>query len=828
MASLVIDLLMKTGQLETDAKRAEDIVKRRTKAMKASFVTMASEIKMLMGGVFAGIGVEQFVSKVVTIQREFDVLNASLITITGSQNQASQAFAWIKKFAADTPYSLAQVTSAFIKLKSLGLDASQSSLKSYGNTAAALGKDLNQLIEAVADATTGEFERLNEFGITAKQQGDKVSLTFQGLTKTIGNNAKEIAQYLTDLGNHNFADAMNRRMSTLDGALSNLGDSWDQLFLTISKQGIGDFIETQVRKASQALGDFDKIIQLLNAQNKTTGFNQAQPEGNWMTEVGQGAMAAWETITAAKDQAMAVSEGLGAAGNSFLRGNLEEAKIMLQMLDEDSAKIKKRLEDSLDAIIDFKTTNIPITKYDTTYPSSQTGVGGETPEQAKKRAEAEKERLKIMEEGKKVYDDTRTAAEKLAIEMDRLLKLKEAQAISEETYQRAIQETNDAINEPMRKEGEAVYEKTRTAAENLAIELEKLNKLKQQGFINEETYQRARTEAQNILNEDIENIKKREAEKQKAIKESRESLYAGLLGEEEAIRKSYEKRKEEILEFTQITEDERSDLMKRLNSKLQEDLAELDKDKKKGFWATWLEESEITLNSFDEMAASAAENFSTSFGDAFEKMIFDSESVGDALSTMAETMARSVINALGQMAAQWVAYQLVQKLMGSATATTAATAQTFNALSSQQMAALNSFASTAAIPVVGPAMAPAAAAAAIAATSPYVATIASLGAAAAAARATGGPVMGSTPYLVGERGAELFVPNTSGAIVPNDKLGGGNITVNLIENTKKAGTTEQKQTNGRRELDVFVADLLGDGPRSKAIQRSFGLQRRGY
>jgi hypothetical protein len=51
-------------------------------------------------------------------------------------------------------------------------------------------------------------------------------------------------------------------------------------------------------------------------------------------------------------------------------------------------------------------------------------------------------------------------------------------------------------------------------------------------------------------------------------------------------------------------------------------------------------------------------------------------------------------------------------------------------------------------------------------------------------KAAGGPVSGGTTYLVGERGPELFMPSSSGSIVPNNRLGGGgggavyNITVN--------------------------------------------------
>lgn len=41
-----------------------------------------------------------------------------------------------------------------------------------------------------------------------------------------------------------------------------------------------------------------------------------------------------------------------------------------------------------------------------------------------------------------------------------------------------------------------------------------------------------------------------------------------------------------------------------------------------------------------------------------------------------------------------------------------------------------------------------------------------------AGRAAGGPVTGNTPYVVGEKGPELFVPKSSGTIIPNDKMSG--------------------------------------------------------
>ena len=43
-------------------------------------------------------------------------------------------------------------------------------------------------------------------------------------------------------------------------------------------------------------------------------------------------------------------------------------------------------------------------------------------------------------------------------------------------------------------------------------------------------------------------------------------------------------------------------------------------------------------------------------------------------------------------------------------------------------------------------------------------------------RASGGPVMQNKPYIVGERGPELMVPNGSGTIIPNEQLGMGRTT----------------------------------------------------
>ena len=43
----------------------------------------------------------------------------------------------------------------------------------------------------------------------------------------------------------------------------------------------------------------------------------------------------------------------------------------------------------------------------------------------------------------------------------------------------------------------------------------------------------------------------------------------------------------------------------------------------------------------------------------------------------------------------------------------------------------------------------------------------------------GGPVSGGVPYLVGEKGPEIFVPASAGSIVPNDKMSKYSGTTNI-------------------------------------------------
>ena len=211
------------------------------------------------------IGFAKLASDFVEVNKQFQSLQASLVTVTGSSQNAGTAFKALSAFASSTPFQLTEVTQAFIKMQSLGLKPTEETLQSFGNTASAMGKSLNQMVEAVADATTGEFERLKEFGIKSKQQGDQVSFTFQGVTTTVAKSADAIKGYLEGIGNVQFAGAMEKQMNTLGGALSNLEDAYQTLLFNAGEAGgANDQLGESIRDLSKLLSAPSTVDALAN------------------------------------------------------------------------------------------------------------------------------------------------------------------------------------------------------------------------------------------------------------------------------------------------------------------------------------------------------------------------------------------------------------------------------------------------------------------------------------------------------------------------------------------------------------------------------------
>lgn len=250
-----------------------------------------------LGGMIGGaIGIGAATGAAMSVfetAKSYESLKASLVSATGSAEGANRQFKQLQDFAKTTPYSLEESVKGFVRLKNLGLDTSERSMRSFGNTAGAMSKSMMDMIEAVADASTGEFERLKEFGIKASKEGDNVTFTFQGVKKTVKNDAKSIQKYLVDLGETKFGGGMALQSKTIGGAMSNLQDSLDQAKFAMWQSGMGEAVTNIVKGFTQVVEQSKPLmVQFgLLAKNNLPGIFKALGEAMPLVSFGLGVMA---------------------------------------------------------------------------------------------------------------------------------------------------------------------------------------------------------------------------------------------------------------------------------------------------------------------------------------------------------------------------------------------------------------------------------------------------------------------------------------------------------------------------------------------------------
>jgi hypothetical protein len=204
---------------------------------KQSGDKMSGSLSKIGGAIAAAFSVQALISfsrQVIEVRSQFERFEAVLGNTLGSKGQAKMIMGEIKQMAADTPFQVTELTDAFVRLTNYGMQPSIEEMRLLGDVSAAVGKSVLQFSEAIADAATGQFERLKEFGIKAAKEGDKVTFTFKGQSKTVEYTNDAIKKYLLSLGElEGVSGSMQVQMDTLGGKVSNLGDSWDSLLNTI-------------------------------------------------------------------------------------------------------------------------------------------------------------------------------------------------------------------------------------------------------------------------------------------------------------------------------------------------------------------------------------------------------------------------------------------------------------------------------------------------------------------------------------------------------------------------------------------------------------------
>lgn len=269
---------------------------------------------------------------VIGLAAEFEQFQIVLENTEGSAAKAKKAMAWVKQFATTTPYEVAEVMEAFVALKAYGLDPTDGSLRSIGNAASGMSKGLMEAVEMLADAQTGEFERLRSFGLRASAAGNKVTLSYvkngKEMKVTTEKNAIAIKKAITSIFDSKFEGMMDRQSKSIKGLWSNLKDMLANFQLDVAAGGTFDFVKGKLQKL------LDKVNEL--ARNGTLA-SWAKKISAWLEDVGTKAAAFIENTDWAK-VAGAVGE-VARAVWLLARGLLAVARIAPQAMSSTSGGI---------------------------------------------------------------------------------------------------------------------------------------------------------------------------------------------------------------------------------------------------------------------------------------------------------------------------------------------------------------------------------------------------------------------------------------------------------------------------------------------------------
>lgn len=225
------------------AKSSMDKVKKTTNDVKEETKKASQETKNLGNGyngldkslnkikttitAIAGISViKKIGSDMLENAMQVENAKAKLETFSASAEDAGQQIKKAKDFANSTPFETNDIVDGMVKMKSYSLETTDEMMTRVGNMAGAMGKSYDQAVEAIADAQTGELERLKEFGITKQQIIDQGAKTMAG--KELVNAKGQIVDQqafntaLFQLMDDRYKGGMERQAKTLKGTMSTL------------------------------------------------------------------------------------------------------------------------------------------------------------------------------------------------------------------------------------------------------------------------------------------------------------------------------------------------------------------------------------------------------------------------------------------------------------------------------------------------------------------------------------------------------------------------------------------------------------------------------
>lgn len=251
--------------------------KKETKSIGDSFKSIGSAWKSVIAGLATGALAGAVISELKSTEKAV----ASFISATGSLTEARDQFEMLQQAARDTLQPFDALKNAALELKKNGIQATSQELKTFSQIAYGTGQSLETVSKAFTATIQGKYKQLNALGITAKDAGDKLVLTYKGVTQEIDKNTKALSDYFTQLGQEN-EGVLDYLQSGVTGAFNHLENAWGDFYRAIGESGLGDLINQIVRDLASNL---DEITAWINENREPIKAFFATVTDGWKSVV---------------------------------------------------------------------------------------------------------------------------------------------------------------------------------------------------------------------------------------------------------------------------------------------------------------------------------------------------------------------------------------------------------------------------------------------------------------------------------------------------------------------------------------------------------------
>jgi len=283
MATNIDELVVRIKADTKELNKALDKVKKKTKETgdsgKKGFSGMAASLGKVKGKALVAAaaiaGIAALVRPIAKVGMAFEDLQISLNTVFGGIRGGKDAFNQVIDFAKTTPFQIEDVTKAFIRLKSAGLEPDIEMLKTFGDAASIAGNATEAfaaLVKIASKATGGglgleELEQLETQGIAVYPILRKELNLTRDKIADFGKTTEGAALIITALQkglSETTGGTMAARMENLSTKTSNLEIAFKQLGLAIFEGGLGDTLKSLT---DDITGMVDAITDVVEASN---------------------------------------------------------------------------------------------------------------------------------------------------------------------------------------------------------------------------------------------------------------------------------------------------------------------------------------------------------------------------------------------------------------------------------------------------------------------------------------------------------------------------------------------------------------------------------